>query len=140
MRYISLADFKKLDNTEQINFDFKEKSDCYIRGVSIDSRTMKGSDIFWAIKGDNYDGHNYVPDAIKKGAAAIVIQSKFAIKYKSLDIPVIIVDDTLNALQNFASLHRSKYKIPVIGITGTNGKTTTKEMINWILSIMWQHQ
>jgi len=94
---------------------------------------MKSSDIFWAIKGDNYDGHNYVPNAIKQGAAAIVIQSKFATKYQSLDIPVIIVDDTLNALQNFASLHRSKYKIPVIGITGTNGKTTTKEMINWIL-------
>jgi len=133
MRYISLADFKKLENTQFVNYDFKDKSGSYIHGVSIDSRTLKRDDIFWAIKGDNFDGHNYVPDAIKLGAAAIVVESKFAAKFKSLEIPVIVVDDTLKALQKFASMHRSKYKIPVIGITGTNGKTTTKEMINWIL-------
>ena len=133
MRYISLADFRKLENTQFVNYDFKDKSDSYIHGVSIDSRTMKKNDIFWAIKGDNFDGHNYVPDALKLGAAAIVIQSKYATKYKSLANPVIVVDDTLKALQNFASLHRSKYRIPLIGITGTNGKTTTKEMINWII-------
>jgi len=116
MRYISLADFKKLKNIQQVNFDYREKSRIYIHGISIDSRSIKNSDIFWAIKGENFDGHNYVPDSIKKGAAAIVIQSKFAAKYKSLDIPVIVVDDTLKALQNFAKFHRSKYKIPVIGI------------------------
>jgi len=133
MKYISLADFKKLKNTQFVNYDYKDKSESYIHGVSIDSRTLKRDDVFWAIKGDNFDGHNYVPDAIKLGAAAIVVESKFAAKYKSLECPVIVVDNTLKALQNFASLHRSKYKIPLIGITGTNGKTTTKEMINWIL-------
>ena len=133
MRYISLADFKKLKNKQFINYDCEEKLDCYVRGVSIDTRTIKSGDIFWAIKGDNFDGHNYVPDAIKKRTSAVVIEPNFAAKYKSLDIPVIVVDDTLEALQNFASIQRSKYKIPLIGITGTNGKTTTKEMINWIL-------
>ena len=133
MKYISLADFEKLENTKFVNYNYNEKSNNYVRGVSIDSRSLKSGDIFWAIKGDKFDGHNYVVDSIKKGASALVIEDAFATKYKTLDIPVIVVDDTLSALQNFSSFHRWKYNIPLIGITGTNGKTTTKEMINWIL-------
>ncbi len=133
MKYISLADFEKLQNTKFVNYNYNEKANNYVRGISIDSRSLKSGDIFWAIKGDKFDGHNYVVDSIKKGASALVIEDAFAIKYKTLDIPVIVVDDTLSALQNFSSFHRRKYNIPLIGITGTNGKTTTKEMINWIL-------
>lgn len=133
MRNISLADFKNLKNVQSVNFDYKKISNTYVHGVSIDSRSIKGGDIFWAIKGDNFDGHNYVPDSIKKGASAIVIETAFATKYNSLNIPVIVVEDTIKAMQKFASLHRNKFKIPVLAITGTNGKTTTKEMINWIL-------
>ena len=133
MKYINLADFRKLENTQHINYDCKDKSDCYVRGISIDTRTMKSGDIFWSIKGENYDGHNFIADAIKKEASAIIVEAKYAAKFKSLEIPVIVVNDTLKALQNFSTLHRNKYKIPLLGITGTNGKTTTKEMINWIL-------
>jgi UDP-N-acetylmuramoyl-tripeptide--D-alanyl-D-alanine ligase len=133
MTYISLSDFKKLENTQHINFDSTRKLDSYVRGISIDSRTMKSGDIFWSIKGENFDGHNFVADAIKKEASAIVVESKYSSKFQSLDIPVIVVNDTLKALQNFSTLHRNKYRIPFLGITGTNGKTTTKEMINWIL-------
>lgn len=135
MKYMNLADFKNLKNTKYVNYDYQDKAKSYVRGVSIDSRTLKSGNIFWSIKGNNFDGHNYVPDAIKLGAAAIVIHSQYAAKYKTLDIPVIVVDDTLKALQNFATLQRGKYKIPILGVTGTNGKTTTKEMINWILQI-----
>ena len=135
MKYISLADFEKLQNTKFVNYNYSDKSEIYVHGVSTDSRSIKSGDIFWAIEGDRFDGHNYVVDSIKKGASAIVIKSAYEIKYKSLNIPVIVVDDTLSALQNFSSLHRQKYNIPLIGITGTNGKTTTKEMINWILQL-----
>jgi UDP-N-acetylmuramoyl-tripeptide--D-alanyl-D-alanine ligase len=133
MKYINLIDFNKLKNTKFVNFDYNEKCNSYVRGVSIDSRSIRSGDIFWAIKGDKFDGHNYIHESIKKGASAIVIESAFETKYKALDIPVIVVNDTLSALQNFSSIHREKYNIPLIGITGTNGKTTTKEMINWIL-------
>lgn len=133
MSHISLSDFRKLKNVKFTNFDFASKSDMYVHGISIDTRSLIIGDIFWAIKGENFDGHHFIADAIKKGALAIVIERAFETKYKSLDLPVIVVDNTLSALQNFAALHRLKYKIPIIGITGTNGKTTTKEMIAWIL-------
>ncbi len=133
MRYITLSDFHKIPDTQIYNFPDAEEANNNIRGISIDSRSIKSGEVFWAIKGERFDGHNYVANALQNGAAGIVIQRNFMTKFRELDIPVIVVNDTLDALQTFASMHRKKYKIPVLGITGTNGKTTIKEMIAWIL-------
>ena len=107
-----------------------------IKGISIDSRTVKEGELFIAIRGDRYDGHDFVPDAIRKGAwGAIVARSALEAKYADISglKNVISVEDTLFSLQEMALMHRKKFLLPVIAVTGTNGKTTTKEMLASIL-------
>lgn len=98
--------------------------------VSIDSRAVTFNAIFFALKGPNFDGNAFAAQALAKGAACAVIDD---VQYKQ-DERYILVDDVLKALQGLASLHRRQLKIPIIAITGSNGKTTTKELIQAILS------
>jgi len=107
-----------------------------IKGVSIDSRNIKEGELFIALKGDHFDGHDFVKDAIKKGAwGALVERTELEQKFSNLGglKNILPVEDTLYALQEMAHLHRKKFAIPVVGITGSNGKTTTKEMLASIL-------
>lgn len=104
---------------------------CFVTGVSIDSRTTKKGDIFFAVKGENYDGHNFIKNAISKKASAVVV-SRFSSSISHL--PSIVVKDTIKALQDFAGHYRRKFKVKVIGITGSNGKTTTKDILSSIIS------
>ena len=107
-----------------------------IKGVSIDSRNIKEGELFVALRGDRFDGHDFVPEAIKKGAwGAIVERSALESRYDSLGglKNIVPVEDTLFALQEMSHMHRKKYSIPIVGITGSNGKTTTKEMVAGIL-------
>lgn len=100
-------------------------------GISIDSRTIKDGELFIALKGSKFDGHDFLQDALKKGNGAIVSQPPVnLIEGKT----IIVVKDTLKALQELARFMRLKKNIPVIGITGSNGKTTTKEVVAKILS------
>jgi UDP-N-acetylmuramoyl-tripeptide--D-alanyl-D-alanine ligase len=107
-----------------------------IKGVSIDSRNIQEGELFIALKGDRFDGHDFVPDAIRKGAWGAlversVLESRFSLFGGLRNI--LPVEDTLNAFQEMAGMHRRKFSIPFIGITGSNGKTTTKEMLAGIL-------
>jgi UDP-N-acetylmuramoyl-tripeptide--D-alanyl-D-alanine ligase len=107
-----------------------------IKGISIDSRTIKEGELFVAIKGDRFDGHDFVPEVIKKGAwGALVDRSTLETKYGSLGSlkNIVPVEDTIFTLQEMAHMHREKFAISVVGITGSNGKTTTKEMLAGIL-------
>lgn len=98
--------------------------------VCTDTRKISKNCLFFALKGDNFNGNKFALQAIENGAAyAIVDQADFAI-----DNRFILVDDTLKSLQDIARLHRKRLKIPVIGITGSNGKTTSKELLNSVLS------
>jgi UDP-N-acetylmuramoyl-tripeptide--D-alanyl-D-alanine ligase len=100
-------------------------------GISIDSRTIKEGELFIALRGRRFDGHNFLNEALKRGNGAIVnFQPAGTIKGKT----IIYVNDTLKALHEIARYMRLKRDIPVIGITGSNGKTTTKELIASILS------
>ena len=121
------------------------RKDSVIRSVSIDTRTLKRGDFFIPIAGKNFDGHNFVGAAIAKGAAgALFAVGKFP--YPSPiplpqgerrgegDFILIEVPDTKKALLSIAENYRRKFKIPVIAITGSSGKTTTKELIAHILS------
>jgi UDP-N-acetylmuramoyl-tripeptide--D-alanyl-D-alanine ligase len=103
-----------------------------IKGVSIDSRSIKEGELFVAIKGDRFDGHDFIPDAMRRGAwGALVERTALEKKYRSLsDLKNILpVEDTLYTLQEMSHMHRKKFSFPVVGITGSNGKTTTKEML-----------
>jgi len=101
-----------------------------ISGVSIDSRTIKKGEIFFALKGERFDGHDFLQEAIEKGAKAAVVskKKKFAAK-----IAIIRVSHTLTALQELAKFYRQKFNPVVVGITGSNGKTTTKDMLKAFL-------
>ncbi len=100
------------------------------KGLSIDSRTIKEGELFIALKGQRFDGHDFLMDALKKGAGAIVsIPPPCPIKGKT----IIHVSNTLRALQEIANYRRKRFNIPVIAVTGTNGKTTTKELIATML-------
>lgn len=107
--------------------------DTAFTGLSIDSRTIKDGELFVALKGDTFDGHDFIEDALKIGGGAIVNEDfKFDRYYK--DKTIIIVKDTLKALQDLARYIRNSFSIPVVGVVGSNGKTTTKEFIASILS------
>lgn len=99
------------------------------QSITIDSRKIEPGSLFIAIKGEQFDGHDYIEEARKKGAlAAIVSQSV------ETDLPIILVQDTRKALGLLAKKWREKWSIPVIAVTGSCGKTTTKAMIAEILS------
>ncbi len=114
---------------------YKGNNNELIRGVSIDSRTLKPGELFFALKGENTDGHNYTKEALNKGAVGIVVQNKTGTANE------ILVNDTLFALGELAHYYRNNFNIPIIGITGTNGKTTVKNLIASILStkfrVLW---
>lgn len=108
--------------------------DTPIKGISIDSRVIKRGEIFLALKGNSLDGHNFIKQAVNKGAAGIIA----SLSPKPFDLrpkmPFILVEDTTRALGDIARATRKKYAVPVIAITGSNGKTTIKEMLAWVLS------
>lgn len=101
-----------------------------ISGFSIDSRTINPGEVFIAVKGDNYDGHDFIPDALSKGAEGVIAAEGGSWSARH----TIIVEDTIEAMAEIASLTRRKADIPVVCITGTNGKTTVKGMLSSILS------
>ncbi len=119
-----LGDIKNLGE-EKINF-FKFKN------ISIDSRTLLKNDLFIAIEGKNFDAHNFLPEVLKKEVKAVVIKKGMQ-KLLPSDFPCWVVNDTLEAFQKLTLLKRKKLNIPLVAITGSVGKTTTKEMIGEVL-------
>ncbi len=102
--------------------------------VVIDSRKVKKGALFVAIKGEKYDGHDFIFEAVEKGAAAVIINANKLKKFNSLDIPIITVNNTVKAYGTLANIWRNKLSAKVISITGSNGKTMVKEMIAVLLS------
>lgn len=98
--------------------------------ISTDSRKIEKGTLFFALKGENFNGNKYAEDALKKGAEyAIIDEAEYAVNER-----LLLVEDVLSCLQQLANYHRRQLKIPILGITGTNGKTTTKELISTVLS------
>lgn len=104
-------------------------------GVSIDSRTIKDGEIFIALKGDRFDGHEFVSEALKKGDGAIIKEGFVYPDLEYTNKTIISVKDTLNALQDLAIYVRRGFNGYVISVVGSNGKTTTKELISSILGL-----
>lgn len=100
------------------------------KGVTTDTRTITEDSMFFCLKGANFDGNKFAAEALEKGASFAVIDNKDYF----IDERTVLVEDTLLALQNLAREHRRKFAIPIIGITGSNGKTTSKELIGTVLA------
>jgi len=99
--------------------------------IDIDSRSIRKGSMFFAIKGENFDGNNFAIEALKKGASMAIIDSNQK-KFENID-NVIKVENSLEALQKLANYHRNKTKSKIIALTGSNGKTTSKELIHLVL-------
>lgn len=113
----------------------KNSPDCCISSISIDSRTIfdPEASLFFALKSERNDGHRYIADLVHLGVRAFVV-SDFAADLKKYDqCCFIVVNDTLKALQKLAAWHRAQFSVPVVGITGSNGKTIVKE---WLFELL----
>lgn len=105
-----------------------------VTGVSTDSRTLKAGDLFVALRGENHDGHDHTEDAAKKGATAVLIHRDMRITTPH----AVRVKDTLRALGDLARYWRRKFPVPVVGVTGSNGKTTAKDLIGAVLATRYR--
>jgi UDP-N-acetylmuramoyl-tripeptide--D-alanyl-D-alanine ligase len=122
-----LPSFKDL--AQQINATYKGDNKS-VKSIGINSRTIKPDQWFAAIKGPNFDGHDFILDAINKGAEGLIVSSY---QNKFENIPQIVVENTTLGLGQLAKAWRESFNIPVIGITGSTGKTSIKEMLLSIL-------
>ncbi|RPI06542.1 MAG: UDP-N-acetylmuramoyl-tripeptide--D-alanyl-D-alanine ligase [Ignavibacteriae bacterium] len=136
---LTKSDILAIPHIKAIGFDGLKTLN--IKGLSLDSRTMKPGELFIAIRGDQFDGHNFISKSIEGGAACIIVERRWAdvntSMMVSINIPRLIVENTLQTLGKLANLHRRKFDLPVIAVGGSNGKTTTKEMIRSVLEMKY---
>ena len=100
-----------------------------IDGFSIDTRTISNGELYIALKGKNFDGNDFISEAISRGASAVVTDHYFESK-----VPLLVVDNTKTFLKDLALMNRLEFEGPVIGVTGSNGKTSSKEIIASLIS------
>lgn len=112
-------------DTQQLYEKYQESS-----GVSTDTRKIEPDSIFFALTGENFDGNKFAAQALDSGAKYVIVDNPEVVENDSY----LLVTDTLTALQDLARHHRQTLNIPIIGLTGSNGKTTTKELIREVLS------
>jgi UDP-N-acetylmuramoyl-tripeptide--D-alanyl-D-alanine ligase len=98
-------------------------------GITTDTRKCGPGMLFFAIKGENFDGNSFAEEALKKGCIASVVDNEALGELEGM----VIVDNVLKTIQQLSTFHRRKFNIPVLGLTGSNGKTTTKELIKTVL-------
>lgn len=108
--------------------------------ISTDSRTLSPGGLFVALKGEQFDGHQFIAQAVSRGGSGVIVDQGEVenIGLRDLQVPVVGVPDTLRAFGDLAEFWRRLYPVPVVAITGSNGKTTTKEMVASILDRSWK--
>lgn len=117
---------------------FEQYANVQINGITIDSRKIEAGQLFIPFKGERTDGHQYVADAIKQGAAAAFWQKD--VPNPPENLPLIFVDDSLKAIQALAKSYLRQLNVKVVGITGSNGKTSTKDITTSLLSLKYKVQ
>lgn len=113
-----------------------------ITGINTDTRNLQSGEGFVALRGERFDGHKFLQEAIAKGASCVIVEQQYPlnteVEQKSHHVPILKVENTLKAYQIIARWWRDRFAIPVIGITGSVGKTTTKELIATVLATQGQ--
>jgi UDP-N-acetylmuramoyl-tripeptide--D-alanyl-D-alanine ligase len=126
--------FDAAEATSWCNATLTGEGDTGFTGISIDSRAIEAGALFVAITGPRHDGHDHLESAIASGAAGLVVERGRKLPAPPAGFPILAVADTTRALGDIAAGHRARFQGPVIGITGSNGKTTTKEILAAALS------
>ena len=118
--------------SKELDIEFDNSFDCQVNSIKIDSRKIIDGDVFVAIKGESFDGHDFVSQAFENGAIAAIVEKDI----ENIDNSKILfkVDNCINAMQKIAEFYRSKFDVKVIGVTGSVGKSTVKEMVSSIFS------
>ena len=127
---------QQIQNMIEIKNNISSFQDVTIQGVTIDSRKIQPGNLFIPFKGEHSDGHTYVEAALKSGAAAALWQRD--VPNPPANLPILIVEDTLEAIQELARSYRNELDVKVVGITGSNGKTTVKDMTANLLSLQYK--
>ncbi|BCA55826.1 UDP-N-acetylmuramoyl-tripeptide--D-alanyl-D-alanine ligase [Nitrospira sp. KM1] len=114
-----------------------------IRGVATDSRSIRRGDLFVALRGERFDGHDFIAAVLAKGATGVIVHDQYqvpaSIARSGRSVPFVFgVRDPLFAFQQLATHHRSRFAIPVVAVTGSNGKTTTKDMVAAVAAQRWR--
>ena len=128
MKNMTLENIAKACNGTYYGEEEKKQSE--VAGIAIDSRIIQKDWLFVATKGERVDGHSFIPDVVKKGALCVISEKELA----DANYTYIVVKDSFQALKDIAGFYREQMKLPVIGITGSVGKTSTKEMIAAVVS------
>ena len=128
--FSELAQWTSTDWKQAESAPCNNSNDWKISGISHDTRTLKAGEVYIAIKGENHDGHDFVQQAVQKGAAGLIVDREFP----DIEKAQLVVPDTLAALWQLAAGARATWNGPVIGITGSVGKTTVKELIASVLA------
>ncbi|GAB4334867.1 MAG: UDP-N-acetylmuramoyl-tripeptide--D-alanyl-D-alanine ligase [Calditrichia bacterium] len=106
-------------------------------GVTTDSRQLLAGELFVAIKGERFDGHDFVEDSLRRGAVAAVVAESEYRRFSGKNLPLLVCSNPGDLLMDLAGWYRSRFNIPVIGLTGSAGKTTVKEMLSHLLRQKW---
>ena len=116
-----------------------------IRRISLDTRSLHPGDLYLALRGDRFDGHDFVATALSRGAVGAIVLDSYDVSAlaskrgsKRTQPFILGVSDPLDAYQQLAAYHRSRFHIPVVAVTGSNGKTTTKEMVASVMAHRWK--
>ena len=127
---LNLKKLSEICNGELINFN---NEDIIIKSFSKDTRTISAGDVYIGINGDNFDGNKFYSDAFKNGAICAILE-KASYDYKCMDKPIILVDNAINTLKSIGSYYRDNSKATFIAVTGSVGKTSTRDMIYSVVS------
>ncbi len=130
--FANLQSIREITDANGVNLP-RDILDQEYSGINTDTRTLQSGEIFLALDGENFNGHNFLNQAIDAGAIALITQENYP-PLESAKIPEFKVKNTLQAYQNIAHWWRQKLNIPIIGVTGSVGKTTTKELITAVLN------
>jgi len=120
MKAITLSQLAKADGGQLV----AASEEFSIDGYSTDTRSIGTGDLFFCLSGDNFDGHDFVQQAVSNGAGAVVVE-----RHVDVDVPQLVVKDTRRTLGYLAKLWRAGFSKPIVGVTGSNGKTTVKQML-----------
>ena len=107
--------------------------DCALQAVATDSRSIDEGELFVALRGERFDGHDFVEAAFARGACAALVERRWPGLDRAVPGPLLAVDSTLQALGDIARAYRRRWEVPVVAVVGSAGKTTTKEMIAAVL-------